>query len=135
VQMEAQFFFEFLFHLLSAPQSMPPFHLAPPSDILRIRLTASINRCQFAAFGFELCPPFPCQAIKLGLTPGLGSLPVRSQESSVFEPAPGRIKRALRNLDHTARDLIEALRYRIPVDRTERDNFQDQQVQRSLGEI
>src|SRR5262245_10843129 len=30
VQMETQFFLEFLFHLLSKPQSMPPGHLAPP---------------------------------------------------------------------------------------------------------
>src|SRR5215813_5462969 len=30
VQMEAQFFFEFLFQLLSEPQSTPPGHLAPP---------------------------------------------------------------------------------------------------------
>jgi hypothetical protein len=36
-------------------------------------------------------------------------------------------------LDHAARDPIEALRDRIPVDRTERDNFQDQQVQLALG--
>src|SRR5262245_53540380 len=34
VQMEAQFFFEFLFHLLSKPQSMPPGHLEPPKCVM-----------------------------------------------------------------------------------------------------
>src|SRR5262245_59140437 len=47
IQMEAQFFFEFLFHLLSEPQSSPPGHLAPPSDILRIRPTASVSGIRY----------------------------------------------------------------------------------------
>src|SRR5262245_33626748 len=58
VQMKAQFFFELLFHLLSEPQSTPPSHLAPPSDILRIRLTASVNRCQLAASVSSCARPF-----------------------------------------------------------------------------
>src|SRR5262245_33821520 len=47
VEMEAQLFFEFLFHLLSEPQSSPPGHLAPPSDILRIRPTASVSGIRY----------------------------------------------------------------------------------------
>jgi hypothetical protein len=40
----------------------------------------------------------------------------------------------LRNLNHAARHLLEALRYGIAMNRAERDDFQDQQVQRALGE-
>src|SRR5262249_51340694 len=87
------------------------------------------------AFGFELCPPFPRQAIELGLTPGLGLLPVSRQQAAVSEPVQRRIKRALRNLNYAARHLLEALRDRIPVNRTERNNFQNQQIQRALWKI
>src|SRR5262245_18641349 len=34
IQMEAQFFFEFRFHLLSKPQSTPPGHLEPPKCVM-----------------------------------------------------------------------------------------------------
>ncbi len=40
VQMVAEFLFELVFMLPSVKQAMPPCHPAPPSDILRIRLTA-----------------------------------------------------------------------------------------------
>src|SRR5262245_17627561 len=87
------------------------------------------------AFGFESRPPFPCQAIELGLTPGLGLPPLARQQAAVFKPLQRRVERALRNLNYAMRYLLEALRDRIPVNRTGRDNFQDQQVQRALVEI
>src|SRR6185369_8289291 len=54
-------------------------------------------------FSFQLRLTFPRHAIELGLAPGLGRFPVGCQQAAVFEPVQCRIKRALRNLDHTAR--------------------------------
>src|SRR4029453_3166787 len=82
-------------------------------------------------FSFLLRLSFPRHAIELGLTPGLGHLPVSCQKAAVFESVQRRIKRALRNLYYTARYLFQALGDCITVNRTERNNFQDQQIQRA----
>src|SRR6185503_3253322 len=79
-------------------------------------------------FSFQLRLPLARNAIELGFAPCLGHLPVGCQKAAVFEPVQRRIKRALRNLDYTARYLFEALGDRISVNRTERHNLQDQQI-------
>src|SRR5262245_34718107 len=58
IQVKAQFFFEVRFSLPSAKQSVPPRHLAPPSDILRIMQTASVSRSQPAASASSCARPF-----------------------------------------------------------------------------
>src|SRR5262249_15032294 len=58
VQMKAQLLFELLFILPSAKQAMQPIHPPPPSDILRIRPTASVSRSQPAASVSSCVRPF-----------------------------------------------------------------------------
>src|SRR5439155_1841723 len=87
------------------------------------------------SFCFELLPAFACQAIELRLPSSLGLLPIRRQEVAVFKPVQSRVKRPLRDLGHTARYLLQSLRNCVSVDRAKRDNLQEQEIQRALGEI
>src|SRR5262245_30972699 len=52
VQMEAQLLYKLLFTPPSAKQAMQPRHLAPPSDILRIKLMACGQSLPALTFGF-----------------------------------------------------------------------------------
>src|ERR1019366_617264 len=83
-------------------------------------------------FGFELRPPLARPTIEFGLTPGLGGLPIGSQPAAIFQPVQRRVERALRNLDHIARHLLQALRDGVPVYRAQGGNGHDQQVQGAL---
>src|SRR5262249_13125816 len=86
-------------------------------------------------FGLELFPALSSQAIELSLSAGLGLVPVSSEESAVFQPVQGGIERALWNLHYIARNLLKPLRYRIPMHRSQRDDFQNQQIQSALRQI
>jgi hypothetical protein len=79
-------------------------------------------------FGFELGSAFAGEAIKLCLATSVGVLPIRSEEPAVFEPVQCGVERPLGNLDNVARNLLQALRYGVPMYGAERDNFQDQKV-------
>src|SRR5260370_19359008 len=86
-------------------------------------------------FGFELYLSFSGQAIERDLAPGVGRLPIGSQQTAVFQPVQCRVERALGDLHDVARHLLEALRDGVPVDRAERGDLQNQQVQGALREI
>jgi hypothetical protein len=87
------------------------------------------------SLGLELRSTLCGQPIKLCLASRLARAPFGDEKLLVFEPMKGRVERALLDLQSFFRDLLNALRNRIAVDWPERNDAEDQQVQRTLGEI
>src|SRR6185437_5447915 len=86
-------------------------------------------------FRFELSAAFARETIELGLASSLSLLPVCGEKAAIFEAMQRGIKRALRHLNDIARYLLQPLRDGIAMNRTQRNNFQNEQVQRALGKI
>src|SRR5262249_37328947 len=62
-------------------------------------------------------------------------LPFRREQTPVFQPMQRGIEGALRDLQRVAGNLLESLGDAITVNRTERDNLEDQKIQRALRQI
>ena len=86
-------------------------------------------------FGFELGAAFGGEAVELGFAAGVGRPPLGGEELLVLKPVERGIKRALLDLQRLFRDELHALGDGVAVDRAERDNAQDEQVERALGEV
>jgi hypothetical protein len=77
----------------------------------------------------------PRQPVELRLAATLGHLPFGREDLAILQPVQRRIERPLRHLDDIARDLLEPLRDRVAVQRTQREDFQNQEVERALGKV
>src|SRR5688572_8405066 len=73
--------------------------------------------------------------IELCFASGVGQAPLRCQIPAILEAMQRRIERALRDLYDFTRDLLKPLRDRVPMQRTEGDNFQNQKIQRALRKV
>jgi hypothetical protein len=75
------------------------------------------------------------EGIVFGFAAAFGGDPIGFEEAFVLEAVEGGIEAALGNVHDGAADLAEALGDAVAVDGTERDDFQDEQVEGALGEI
>ena len=87
-----------------------------------------------ALFG-QLAAAGPRQPVVLGLAVVLGRVPLGSIQPACFETMERGIERALIDLQHVSRDLLDALRDAPAVHRLERQRLQDEHVERALEEI
>src|SRR5262249_23273120 len=72
------------------------------------------------------------QRVELSLPAGLRFLPLGAQPAFLLQAVKGGIERALVDLDHRARDLLQPLRDPVPVGGLERQELEDQHVQSGL---
>ncbi len=75
------------------------------------------------------------QPVELRLPAGVGNLPFGRQQLPVLEPVQRRIERALLDLDDLAGDLLQPLRDCVTVQRPERHDFENQQIERALRQV
>jgi hypothetical protein len=77
----------------------------------------------------------PGQPVELRVPPGVRELPLGGQQPLVLEPVQRGVERALRDLDDVAGNLLEALGDRVAVERPQRDDLEDKEIERALREI
>src|SRR4051812_24544660 len=87
------------------------------------------------ALAFELPPAATRQVVELGVAPGLARLPLGLQPPARLEAMERRVQRALLNLQHVLRHLLQALGDGVAVQRPERDDLQNQKIERALEKI
>ena len=75
------------------------------------------------------------QLIELRLSPVARLAPLRFEPAALLQAVQRGIERALLDLQNFLGNLPDSLGDAVPVNRTKRDNLQDQQVQCSLQEI
>src|SRR5262245_43899982 len=83
----------------------------------------------------ELPAPEARQRIEARVAAGVGRRPRRAEPAALLEAMQRRIERPLLHLHDVAGHLLQPPRDRVAVDRTERDDFQDQHVERALQEV
>ena len=79
--------------------------------------------------------PLRRQAIELGLTPGFGCFPLCGQQTSVLQTMKRRVQGTLLHLHDVAGDLLHPPGDCVTVNGLERDDLQDQHVERALRQI
>jgi len=87
------------------------------------------------SFSLELKAALCAQPVKLCVAASLGRTPFGDQKTLVFQAMKCGVQRALLDLQRIFRDHLDALRNRISVNRSERDDTKNEQVQRSLGKV
>src|SRR5580698_3797054 len=87
------------------------------------------------SFGLELSAALCRQPVKLCLTPRLSRTPISGQKILVFQAVKSRIKRALLDLQRFFRNHLNVLRNCVTVNRPERYDTKNEQVQRALGKF
>ena len=117
------------------PESLNPQH---DISLLR-RFYYQVDCCGQATpilrFLLKLSAPRGGQRIELGLPARFRFFPLGFDPRFLFETVQGRVERALLDLKHLARNLLNAFGNRPAVFRFERDSFQDEKVERSLDQI
>ena len=86
-------------------------------------------------FRLELRLAAAGQLVKLRFAPAVGALPVGRQPAALFEPVQRRVERSLRHLDDLPRHLVEPLRDGLSMNRAQRHDFEDEQIECALGKI
>jgi hypothetical protein len=87
------------------------------------------------SLGLQMGSPLFCQAVKLGVTPAVRLLPIGFDEPSIFQSMQGGVQGTARHLDNVAGDLLQPLRDGITMHRLDGDDFQNEKIQSTLGEI
>jgi hypothetical protein len=80
-------------------------------------------------------PALSSKPVELRLAPCVGYLPVRGEVAAVLEAVQCRVERPLLHLNDLSRHLLQPLRDRVAVQRSEGNDFEDQQVERALRKI
>src|SRR5262249_41555533 len=88
-----------------------------------------------ALLHLELLAAAARQRVVLGAAVVVGRAPLRVDEAPPLEGGEGRVERALLDLEHAARDLVEPLRDRPAVPRPERQGLEDEEVERPLWQF
>src|ERR1019366_9297589 len=127
VEMEAQLLRE----LLVTFRPAPPRGKAAHRLLRRAQHQADCRRQALPvdAFVLELRSPGPREAVELRLAPGLGLAPLGPQPAAFFEAMQRWIQRALLHLQHVLRDLLQPLSDGVAVDRPQRGDLEDQQIE------
>src|SRR5262245_11121559 len=87
------------------------------------------------AFAFEVLATRAGQVVELRAPPEVARLPLRGDPALLLELVQRGVERSVADLQRVIGDLPEALADRPAVHRLERQNLQDQEVERSLDEI
>src|SRR5947209_2801144 len=142
--MLAQLFVELLLDTVAAEQraqakrhDVEPALEAHASCLLQLHDAGDRRRQAAPVGGFLLEMPAagPRERVELRAAVVLARLPLRGDPPLLLQLVQRRIQRPVADLENVARDLFQALADRPPVQRFERDDFQDQQVQGALDEI
>ena len=91
----------------------------------RDRLRQTFPVC---AFDVELRLAGPRQPVEFRLASGFRRFPFGSQQTPLLETMQRRVERALLDSERFFRDLLDALRDRVTVQRPERSDLKNQQV-------
>src|SRR6185436_18027793 len=83
----------------------------------------------------EVPPARPRQRVVFRPSVVLADLPLGGDPAFLFELVQRRVERAVAHLQHVAGDLLEALADRPGVERLEREDLEDQEVEGALDEI
>ena len=86
-------------------------------------------------FFFELLTAFGGEAVEFRVAAGVGCAPLGGKVASVFEPVQRGIKRPLLDLQHIARDLLDALGDGVAVNGPRRGDFEDEQIEGALRQV
>src|SRR5262249_8243898 len=109
----------------------------PPHALLRLK--NQLNRFRQAApvrdLAIEPRASLPREAVDLRGAAGVRFRPRRREQAAVREPVERRIERPLWYLEQRARNLSNALRDRVAMERLARQHFQDEHVERALQEV
>src|SRR5262245_44625373 len=87
------------------------------------------------ALAIELLPTGPGQLVELCPPPQVAGFPLRRDPALLLELVQRRIERSVADLQRVAGDLAEPLADRPAMHRPEREDLQDQKVQRALNEV
>src|SRR5204863_4932369 len=86
-------------------------------------------------FVLKLTASSPGQPVELRPALVLGLAPFRGDEALMLQPVQRRVQGALLDLEVVARDLLDAQQDAVAVLGTERNRFEDEQVERALEEL
>jgi hypothetical protein len=118
-----------------APLEQPAEHahgLLRSLEHKRDRLRQTFPVC---AFDFELRLDGPRQAVEFRLASGFRRFPFGSQQTPLLETVQRGLERALLDSERFFRDLLDALRDRVTVQRPERSDLKNQQIKGSLEQV
>ncbi len=104
-------------------------------DACRIVATTFSQALPALSFDLELSSALRRQPIKLCVAARLGRTPFGDQKILVFQAMESGIQRALLDLQRLFRDHLDALRNRIAVNRPERHDSKNEQVQCALRKV
>src|ERR1700693_717708 len=76
-----------------------------------------------------------CERVEPRLATGVGRGPLGTKPTAFFETMQGGIQRALLNLEHGAGHLLQAPHDGVPMNRAERDDLQNQHIERPLQQV
>jgi hypothetical protein len=80
-------------------------------------------------------PPFPGQAVELRITPIVRLFPFGFDEAPIFQSMQSGIEGTSWNLNDLAGNLLQPLGNRIAMRRLDGDDFQEEEIERTLGKI
>src|SRR4029078_9754004 len=83
----------------------------------------------------ELAAPFTSQCVEARVAAGLGGRPFGGDPPAFLEAMERGVQRTLLHLQYVARDLLEPLRHGIAVNGPERDDLEDEHVERALQQV
>src|SRR6202035_1076982 len=73
-----------------------------------------------------------CQCVELGVAPAVRRAPVSAEPAAFLKTVEGRVERPLLHPQRFARDLIQSLGDRVPMNRTEGGHLKNQEIERAL---
>src|SRR5579859_1408715 len=86
-------------------------------------------------FGLQLSAALSGKRIKFCLAAGFRFAPIGSEPAAVFQAVKRGIERALGDLEEVLGDLLDALGDGVAMNRTQRDDLEDEHVESSLEEL
>ena len=117
---------------LERPAAEPveePDHRLPSS---KIRLDCAGQARPAILLDRKLAATGGRKGVELGLPAGLRLFPLGAQPAFLLQAVEGWIERALVDLDHRTRDLLQPLRDTVPMGGFEREDLENQHVERAL---
>jgi hypothetical protein len=134
IDMKAQFPVDPLTKRMASHEIQQPAHDSslgcPKNEPNRVSQTPPVS-----PLGVKLFSAQSCEAVKLRLPARVARPPFGPQPPLLLKAVKRRVQRPLLHSDDGIRDLVEPLRDRVSVNRTEGRDLQDQHIERTLQQI
>ena len=110
-------------------------HRMSYSTVLSTPVIATDKRSPIRALVVQLSPAQSGQRIEPRITPRVGRRPFGAQPIPFLETVQRRIEGALLHLQDVLGDLLDPLRDGVAVDRAERNDLEDQDIERAPKQV